>query len=292
MALTCLILISSFAASSAVTVQAGPNLPWSITLHATVTTNPYWGPYGGYHDIWYAIKAEFAKIGINLEINFYDDFTWWDKVWSVGWDKTWEEGGWDLTCLEWWMMPTGLIWLEPLVYSWMIPPMGCNIFPYMNTESDKLLWRGMHNSDASDRKHYLWKWQEELMRNPPMINLYYPRLNEVVPDWIEGWDPVVRFRDVSHLAINISAMPPERKSLDSDQIHYAVSEPVWGLNPLFVETSTEQWMYDLQFETLYDLSVDPWPPTGQEPQPWEYYSKPALAAAPPFFMDGPNGPNT
>jgi len=64
-----LMLISSFAASGVVTVQAlDESHPWNITLHATITVNPYWGYYGGYHDIWQAIKTEVAKIGINLEI--------------------------------------------------------------------------------------------------------------------------------------------------------------------------------------------------------------------------------
>jgi len=294
--LICLMLVSSFAGSGLVSVQAsgGPWGPWDeITLYAVETTNPYWGYYGGYRDIWQAIRAELAKIGINLEIIKYDDFGWYARCFDPDqWNRSYDEGGWDMFIQEWWMMPTGLLWLEPLVYSWMTPYAGYNIFPYNNSRSDELLWKGMHTLDATERKYYLWKWQEELMHNPPIINLYYPRPFEVVPDWVEGWDPVVRFRDVSHLSINVTAMPEARNYLHTDWIYYAVTDEVWQLLPLFMQTCTEQWMGDLQFETLYDLSIDPWPQTGQEPPPRDFYSKPALAAEPPILMDGPNGPNT
>ncbi|UCC34015.1 MAG: ABC transporter substrate-binding protein, partial [Candidatus Bathyarchaeota archaeon] len=200
--------------------------------------------------------------------------------------------GWDLTLIEWWMMPSGLSQMEPLVYSWLTPPEGCNIFPWLDEIADELLWEGMHTLNADQRKMYLWFWQGQFMHNPPMANLYYPRFYEVIADWVGGWDAVVRFRDISHLTLNNTMLAEIRPDRDPNTLIYAVSEPLWGMNPLFVETCTEEWMCTLWFDTLYDLSIEPWPPTGQEPAPWDFYSKPALAAAPPVFMDGPNGPNT
>ncbi|NIS67401.1 MAG: hypothetical protein GTO12_00165 [Proteobacteria bacterium] len=245
------------------------------------------------------IDDELAKIGIELVVEYYDDYEWWDIVWDVGWNHTggtpYPPGGWDLTLTEWWMMPTGLFQVEPLMYSWLTPPEGCNIFPWLDERADKYLWNGMHTLDANERRYYLWRWQEEFMDNPPMTNLYYPRMYEVTADWVYGWDAVVRFRDISHLAINetlFNEYAPEWRKTELNTLIYAVEEPVWSFNPLFIETTTEQWMCDLVYDTLYDLSIDQWPPTGQEPAPWDFYSKPALAAAPPIFMEGPNGPNT
>jgi len=288
-ALSCVMLVSAFAGSGVVTVQAEE---YYFTLHATVTANPYYGYYGGYHAVWAAIQNACAQIGINIEINEYSEFDWWDRVWETGWDKPWEGGGWDLFINEWWMMPTGLFRMEPLVYSWLAPPEGYNIFPWLDETADELLWKGMHTFDAMERKIYLWLWQEEFMHNPPMANLYYPRVPEITAAWLEGWDPIVRFRDISHLTLNSSMLAEARPDRDPNTLIYAVSDPLWSLIPLFMETYTEQWMCDLLYETLYDLSVDPWPPTGQEPSPTDFYSKPVLAAAPPVFMEGPNGPNT
>jgi len=293
-------LASVFAGSKLITVEAASS-PY-FTIEATITDDPYWGLYGGYHDIWDFIQIELAKINITLTIEKNTDpHVWWNKVWGDGWNHTGNTptpGGWDLTLTERWMMPTGLIGLEPLVYSWLTPwppPKGYNIFPWLDERADSLLWRGMHTLDAVTRKNYLWAWQEEFMHNPPMVNVYSPRLFEVTAPWVEGWDAVVRFRDVAHLAINetlFNEYAPEWRKTESNTLIYAVGEPVWSFSPLFIETKTEQWMCDLVYDTLYDLSIDPWPPTGQEPPPLDFFSKPALAAAPPILMEGPNGPNT
>jgi len=294
-------LVSAFATSGVETVQAyeppggwPPGQPY-FTLHATETHNPDWGYYGGYHPIWAAIQNELAQIGINLVLNTYDEWAWWDRVWDTGWNLSWDEGGWDMFISEWWMMPTGLFGMEPLVYSWFTPwpePRGVNIFPWLDETADELLWKGMHALNASERKFYLWAWQEWFMHNPPMANMYYPRLYEIIAAYLEGWDPIVRFRDISHLTLNNTMLAEARPDRDNKTLIYAVVEPLWGMNPLFIDTYTDQWMGDLRFETLYDLSIDPWPPTGQEPPPTDFYSKPVLAAAPPIFMEGPNGPNT
>jgi hypothetical protein len=237
-----------------------------FTLRPTVTDNPYYGSFGGYHDIWAAIGPELAKIGIALTMDYWDDYTWWEIVWDSGWNVSGEEllpppwgdvPGWDLTLTEWWTMPTGLNSLEPLMYSWLTPPEGDNIFPWLDEEADRRLWEGMHTLDALERKLNLWRWQEAFMHNPPMANLYYPRLYEIAAVWVEGWDAVVRFRDISHLTLNetlFAQYAPEWRKTDPNTLIYAVSEAVWSWNPLFVETTTEQWIHDLVYDTLYDLS--------------------------------------
>jgi len=295
--LVCLVLVST---SLGRLVGIANAEPYYFTLYAALPS-PEYPFYSGdlFSDIIHSMQPEFAKIGIELAIEYYDDPTWWDIVWDEGWNHTGGPPpppfGWDLTLVEWWMMPTGLPWMEPLMYSWLTPPEGYNIFPWLDERADTLLWEGMHTLDANERKAYLWAWQEQFMHNPPMASLYYPRKFEVTADWVEGWDPVVRFRDVSHLAINETSFDeyaPEWRKIMPNTLIYAVSEPVWSFNPLFIQTTTEQWMDNLVYDTLYDLSINPWPPTGQEPPPWDFYSKPALAVAPPILMESPNGLNT
>jgi ABC-type transport system substrate-binding protein len=276
--------------------------PYYFTLYAVIPWPESWPWPGGsdlFSDILYAMQPELAKIGIELVIDFRDYYECGYIVWDTGWNHTGGTGpptyGWDLTLTEWWMMPTGLPWMEPLMYSWMTPPEGYNIFPWLDERADTLLWKGMHTLDANQRKAYLWAWQEQFMHNPPIASLYYPRKFEVTADWVEGWDAVVRFRDISQLAINetsFAEQAPEWRGTEPNTLIYAVKEDIWGFNPLLVDSITEQWMFDLVYDTLYDLSIDPWPPTAQEPPPSDFYSKPALAAAPPILMESPNGLNT
>ena len=297
--LACLMLVSTSVGRFIGTAHAEP---YYFTLHAVMIYPPYiysiYCPFL-FQDIIAVIEVELAKIGIELVIDYYDAYEWWDIVWEEGWNHTggtpYPPGGWDLTLTEWWMMPTGLLWMEPLLYSWLTPPEGDNIFPWLDDRADTLLWKGMHTIDTNERKAYLWAWQEQFMHNPPMASLYYPRKFEVTADWVEGWDAVVRFRDISDLAINETSFAehaPEWRKMEPNTLIYAVEEDVCSFNPLFVDTITEQWMYDLVYDTLYDLSIDPWPPTAQEPSPSDFYSKPALAAEPPILMESPNGLNT
>jgi len=291
-----LILASALLASLAVPLQA---VPWSINLEATVTTNPFWGYYGGYHDVWYTIQPELATIGINVALDMFDEYTWWDQVWEEGWNHTGDNpyppGGWDMTILEWWLQPHALEpWFSSMVYSWMWPEEGYNIHPWSNEKADDYLWNGMTTFDASDRQANLWDWQEEFMHDPPWANMYYPRVFEVTGRYVEGYDPTgCWFYDVSKLTINTGAMPPElNHSPRNETLIYAVSEALWNLLPLFTETYTEEQMTTLQWNTLYVWSLDPWPEPGEEPGLMDYTIKPELAADYPTYMVGPNGPNT
>jgi len=295
-----LILIISFAASGVVTVQAlDETHPWDaedITLHATITVNPYWGYYGGYHDIWQAIKTELAKIGITLEINYYTDFVWYDRVWTDGkWNEPWDNGGWDLTCFEWWLQPHALEpWFSSMVYGWLQPQFteeeGFNVHPWNNSKADELLEEGMTSFDAETRKFYLDKWQELFMHDAPWINLYYPRIYETMGIWLEGYEPTgVWWYDVSQLKLNTTAMPDARKALHQDWIYYAVTEDVWALLPTYMDTYTEEQMCTLQWNTLYRWSMN-WSNfvTGTQPDPSDYLIRPDLADGFPYEAPGGN----
>jgi len=292
-AMLCLILITAFATGSIAPVEA----EIEFTLHATVTENPYYGYYGGYHDIWAAIKPELAKIGIQLEINQYDDFTWYERVWDPNWNKTWGEGGWDMTMLEWWLQPHAPEpWFTSMVYSWMDPwplPEGYNIGPWKNEAADEVLWKGMHSFNATERKIYLWRWQEEFMHDPPWANIYYPQVYEVMARYLSGYEPSgCWFYDVTHLALNNTMLAEARPDRDLNTVIYAVSEEMWGMSPMFMDTYTEEQFGSLCWRTLYRWSVDPFPPPGVAPALGDFVIKPDLAADYPTLMVGPNGPDT
>jgi len=293
-----LMLVSSFAASGVVTVQADPDLPWegTITLYATETTNPYWGYYGGYHDIWHAIKTELAKIGINLEIRYFDDFGWYARCFDPGqWNKSHEDGGWDMFIQEWWLQPHALEpWFSSMVFSWMqpegTPEEGFNNHPWNNSKADELLEVAMTSYDAETRKYYIDKWQELFMHDAPWINIYLPVVYETIGVWVEGYDPTgCWWYDISQLSLDVNAMPSARKALHTDWVYYAVTEEVWNLLPTFMDTYTEEQMCTMQWATLYRWSLD-WTGfvTGTVPDPWDYQIVPYLAASDPVPQNAEN----
>jgi len=294
---TCMVLVSAFAAYGIATVQADP---YDFSLWAVVTVDPYWGYYGGYHDVWYTIQPELVNIGIDFQISMFDQYTWYDIVWDSYWNSSSADApppnGWDMYINEWWLQPDApSLWLEGLAYSWNVPPDGYNIMPWMNEKADDYLWKGLHTFDAADRKKYLWDWQEEFMHDPPSVVIYYPKLYQVFSVWFEGYD-INAFTDWSHWAINETLFnqhaPDWRKEMPGTVLNGMGWEEIWNFNNLFTSTYNDVWVSWPKQQQLYKLTADPWPPLGQPAEIDDYCSMPDLAAAMPIYMDGPNGPDT
>jgi len=267
---------------------------WAFTLHATVTQNPYWGYYGGYHSIWQAIKADLAVIGINVEINQYSDFGWYDRVWDVGWDKSWEEGGWDMTILEWWLQPQAVEpWFVSMVHGDLTQDKGgYNLHPWTNDLADTYLEGFMSSFEANERKRFLDAWQVEFLKDMPWINLYYPKTYDIMGAWITGYDPTATWLyDVTHLTLDNDLRNAAIDRADNTVV-YAVSEALWALSPLFMDTYTDEMVSTLCFRTLYRWTVDPFPMDGSLPNIEDYTIMPELADGYPDFQTGANGPNT
>jgi ABC-type transport system substrate-binding protein len=282
-------LVSSFTRINVVPVKA-----YEFTLIATVNENPYYGYYGGYHAIWASIKNDLAAIGINVEIVQYNEFNWWKRVRDVGWDKPWAEGGWDLTIFEWRLQPHALDpWFTSLVRSDLTPDEGGNnIAPWNNSDADELLRYGMTEFNALTRKTYMDAWQEVFMKDPPWINLYYTKLYEVIGRYITGYDPSATwFYDTAHLNLNNTMLAEarewgERPAREPNTAIYAIVEPLWALNPMFMYTRTDELQSTLQWRTLYKWSSDPFPTDGSIPSWADYKIVPDMAADYPEYLNG------
>jgi len=299
--LFCLMLASSIVGSGINVVPQAQGLPWSIELYATRTLNPYWGYYGGYFDLWARIAPELAKIGITLKTQEFSDFDWYDRVWDTGWNKTHTAGGWDMIMIEWWLQPHAVIpWFESMVYGNMtIPEGGFNICHWNNTKADKLLREGMQAIDAETKKEKIWRWQERFMLDPPWACVYIPKTYEITGSYVEGYNPSGSWwYDITHLQLNGSVFDayvtnPDRIAAGKDVFIYAVSEDVWSLLPMYIETYTEEQMGCLLWSTLYMWGIEPseWPkymhgedPSTIDPTDWE--CTPSLAVQDPIMLDG------
>jgi len=283
-----LMLIGSFAASGmqVAPVKAAP----LFTLHATETKNPDWGYYGGYHPVWAAIINACAQIGIEVQLNTYDDFEWYDRVWESGWNKSWSASdGWDMFISEKRLQPHAVDpWFTSAVAGWADPwppPEGRNIHPWKNDVADELLDKGMHDFDASQRRNYLWRWQEQFMYDPPWANIYYPKVYELIAKWVSGYDPSGgRWHDTAHLTLNNTMLAEARPDRDNRTIIYAVSEKLWSMNPMFTDTYTDEIAQAIRFAELYKWSIDPFNAPEQMPALDEYVIKPDMAADYPKYL--------
>ena len=246
------------------TKAAYPDVPWAgEKLWATKTANLHWGYYGGYQALWAGMDPYFEAIGIDLDTSYTsDDWTWWGRVWDVGWDKTHTGGGWDLTMLEWWLQPHSLVpWFESMVYSEMTPPEGFNIFNYHNPEVDTVLRRGMQESDALKKKDDMWDFQSKWMHDPQFADIYNPKVYEVMASYLTGYSPSgCWWYDITHLTMNetefdLRCVSADRRAIGPNTIIYAVSEDVWSLLPVYMDSYTEEQMRCPQLNCLYRWSI-------------------------------------
>lgn len=302
--LFCLMLVSLFLRIEPITMAE----PYHFSIEATRTQNPYFGYYGGYHDVWTVIIPELQAIGIDVTTEDWDDFSWWDQVWEDGWNYTGDnpyikgvsKGGWDVTMLEWWLQPHAVEpWFAAMVLNNQTPiEEGFNIHPWMNERATRLCLTAMQSFDANTRKSYLWAWQQEFMHDPPIAEIYYPRIYEALGSYVLGYDSTgCWFYDISHLDINETAFDlyvtnPTRIAQGKDVLIYAITEEIWSWNPMFMETYTEEQMGALVYDTLYKWSLDytdeEWRARASVVEPnWEdYIILPSLAAGYPTPLEG------
>jgi len=300
----CCLMLSSLATGLIVSVKAP--VPEPIILWAVITDDPYFGYYGGYHDIFYAMKDELIKIGIDLRIAMYDDFSMYDTIWDPpctlrpgdydGNPETHTYGvdGWDFGCGEYWILPTGYLWVNSLVLGDRTVNSsigGYNIMNWHNKEADYLWNKGLATLDPVMHNRYMGMWQEIFMHDPPMINMYYGELYTGMGSYVEGWDPVAYFYELSRLRINKAKFdavaPPNRKAIGSDTWIYAVAEQIYGWNELNILTYTEDLIHQMIKDKCYTLTRE-----DIDGRTGKFYQKPSIAADYPTWLPGPYGPNT
>jgi ABC-type transport system substrate-binding protein len=292
--LVVIVLLASIAAINvqvhvqSYTLPAGwPEGPPYFTLWAVREWD--W-PYQGYpwEDLWSILDPVFEEIGIDLQIYLLGDmYDKWHLLWEAGLGGRppgKPPGAWDLTEMEWRLNPQGMLGMDGLILSKNIPPYGNNVFPYLNKKSDELYWRMQTSFDPVVRQRYAFAWQEELMHNPPMINMYYPYVYHVRGRYIQGYDPTVWWYDLSSLCVNVTGLeellPPNilHRVTEEKTIIYGVAERWWSYLATYVETRTEELYQNLVSGTLYKSSLDPWPAEGKVPPSRDYTLKPWLAS--------------
>lgn len=255
--LTCLLMISSFAAGLLpVIVQAEPDL---ITMWGVRTSDPFWGYYGGYHDMWAVIKPELLKIGIDLRIETFDAFTFeaiWYDDWEISGDPN-NDGirdGWDLSMREWWLNPTSHIWLDEMVLADKVPEW--NVNPWMDEKADLLYNLALASVGDSERfKRFMWLWQEEFMHNPPFIANYYADVMTARAAYFDGYDETSWVYGLREFRINQTVFdavaPGARKAVGSDTLIWGAAEAMTEIHPFATSYYTEEAVNVLKFGMLY-----------------------------------------
>ena len=278
-----LMLVSAMAGTITRQVKAEPD----IILNAVVSTIPQWGVFGGYHDIMLAIKTELAKIGITLNIHYYDAATVSDITYTF-WDSYGAPpNGWDVSVGEALFLGQGMAFVANLWHGDNIPYVGFNTAPYMNPKWDDIMDLQEQEFDPVKRKQLTDKLQEIFMHDIPAVNMYTGKQYEIWANYFTGWEPSIRWSDDSHWTLdNATAHIP-------GVLTYAFEASMYGgTNPWFMATYNSEFMTTLTHEALYKYTRDPWPSeineTVMDPFHPDYLAhpfvvRPELASAMPTY---------
>jgi len=268
----------------------------------TAGNNPFTGYYAGYHAMFDKIALDLPTLGFAFErVITGGDYDQWDIIWEAGSRYSSQDEnpgilqdakGWDFTAFEWWLMPTGMLWVDGVMLAEAIYPTGYNVFPYLNEFSDELYWKMQSTFDAEDRRDFAYAWQKEQMHDPVCSVVYYPASHDILSSYVEGYYGTVWWYDIRNLALDqtlIDTLYPgymsevEYNRLKNGTLKYAITEDWWAYNPMFVDTYTEETFANIIADTLYGMSLSVWPPPETAADPTKYITAPSLAEGQPKY---------
>jgi ABC-type transport system substrate-binding protein len=115
------------------------------------------------------LSTEYAKIGINVEIETGDFGVWIDRAGKM--PATHDDGGFDMSLMTWaWGSDPDMF---GVFHSTMVRPFGWNVFDYKNGDSDRLWEEQLHEMDFDKRKDIISEIMALYLEDPPMIPINY-----------------------------------------------------------------------------------------------------------------------
>ncbi len=179
-------------------------------------------------DIASSLKTEFAKIGINLEIESMDTAAINDRLYAET-APNFEDGGWDLCFETWWWWPTDYMWFMGCWSAGGMPPRGWNFMRWDDSLADTYLSNALGTYNETERIEWLYKWQNQFQSNPPVALLYWPVIPQLCDAKLQKIDPLIWTSNAWQWYVE--GKTPE----DDVTVKYAVPADPGMLNPWFMD---------------------------------------------------------
>lgn len=175
-----------------------------------------------------SLKEEFAKIGINLELEPMESGAITDLVYANV-APNFEDGGWDLVFTTWWWWPTDYMWFTGCWSASGWPPLGWNFMRWGDSLADTYLSNALGTYNETERIEWLHKWQNEFQSNPPVALLYWPIIPQLCDAKLQKVDPLLWTGNAWQWYVE--GKTPE----DDVTIKYSVPADPGMLNPWFMD---------------------------------------------------------
>jgi len=236
--LTCMLAMSILVVSPGLS-QARES--WLFTLHMVVVAGDPTDI-----DIATTLKAEFEKIGVNLEVHAMEYGAYIDLVYMET-APSYEDGGWDMDISTFWWWPTDYVWFTGCWTAGAMPPLGWNYVRWCDSLADTYLEKGMSTYNETERIYWLQKWQERFQENPPCALLYWPIVPQIARTGLKYFDPVLWTTNAWQWTVD------GETEEDNVTIRYAVDADPELLNPWFMDGG---WTHlEPQYSPLFRMKV-------------------------------------
>ncbi|MEM2703497.1 MAG: ABC transporter substrate-binding protein [Candidatus Bathyarchaeia archaeon] len=175
-----------------------------------------------------ALREEFAKVGIRLEIVSMESGALTDLIYRET-ASSYEDGGWDLVFSTWWWWPTDYMWFIGCWTAGGWPPSGWNFMRWADSLADSYLINSLSTYNETERIEWLRLWQNRFQENPPVGLLYWPVIPQLSDSKLQKIDPCIWTSNAWQWYVE------GKTSEDYVVIKYSVGEDPGMLNPWFMD---------------------------------------------------------
>lgn len=201
------------------------------------------------------MAQEWKKLGLDIKI----DVQPWEQMSDVVWsdrDK-WDMTGWQMAGRPERSDPDELLF--NLFHSSTAKD-GYNFVGYINADYDKIVTEQRQETDPEKRKAMVFKAQQILSRDQPIINLVYPRLAFAFNKKVWDENSVV---DEAGVGIkNFWTFISLKPIGEQKDIIVNAADSVTFINPLYVSGPVDSWVTELLWDRLLRVGPD------GLPKPW------------------------
>jgi peptide/nickel transport system substrate-binding protein len=253
----------SLLAATAAAVMALPAWAAGDTIRTlTILTRPQAAQPQEFQSI-QLIAQEWRKLGIDVKVQVMP----WEQMSDYVW---YQRDKWDMTA---WQMVGRPERLDPdeLVFNLFhtsTAEKGYNFVGYLNPAYDEIATAQRKETDIEKRRSLVFKAQEMIASDQPIINLVHPKVSFAFNKSIWKEDSVVEQAGIGikNFWTSIGIEPVG----DKKDIILNSADTVKAINPLYISGGVDSWVYELVWDRLLRVGPDGLPkPWAAESYKWQ-----------------------
>lgn len=206
-------------------------------------------------DVGVLLQEEWGKIGVNLVLEGYETATVRSRIWGKSGFPTFpthDEGGFDVYLQSYNWIPTDLVYYLGCFTAEGIPPLGWNYWAAHDSRADMYLRKCMSTYNMTERKEWIYKWQEQKQEEVNEIVIAWPMRAYFTKANIKNYCIRLNCYDIDLWTVE------GKTEEDHVTVRYAMSEDPTVLLPMFGDGGYLSYLpiHRCLFRLVYDFEKE------------------------------------